>query len=107
MAQCLEHLLIPVDVTHTSKGFKPKPYSICEAHSPGPEQEHTQISFIIPRPVHWVGYLVVKQQEWPHPSQDPSGLCTFLQYSSPSLRVDLKDRREQTHNLCLGPYYFN
>lgn len=60
--QCLELLLILVDVTHTSEGFKAKPYSIREAHSPGPEHEHKLISSHYAWPVHEVGYQVVQQQ---------------------------------------------
>ncbi len=44
--QCLELLLVLEDVTHTSKGFEAKPYSICEAHSPGPEHKNKRIIFV-------------------------------------------------------------
>lgn len=83
-------------MTHTSKRFKAEPSSICEAHSPGPENEPNMIICYRLWSVVWIWYHAVKLQADAHPSQDPSGLCTFLQYSSPSLRVDLKKKWTST-----------
>lgn len=58
---CVKLLLILVDVPHTSKGFKAEPYSICEAHSPGPEHKRkNDFLFHLALPVYLGGYQVVK-----------------------------------------------
>lgn len=41
-------------MTHTSKGFKAKPYSICDADSPGPEHEHRRITLLKLDTLGWI-----------------------------------------------------
>lgn len=90
----MEVVLILVDMTHTSKGFKAKPDAVGEAHTPGPEREHKQVWITHDLwAVHQAAYQMVKKNKSSHPSQDPSGLCNFLQYSRPSFRVELKKEK--------------
>lgn len=87
--QCWGVLLILVDVTHTRKGFEAKPDAIRETHTPGPKHEHKGISlYFCSVDVE----QIFKKTTLSHPSQDPSGLCSFRQYSRPSFKVELAEK---------------
>lgn len=89
-------------MTHTSKGFKAKPYSICDADSPGPEHEHRRITLLKLDTFGWMSGSKVNKRRLtlPRIRQASAASC-----STPVLLLEWSWKRNQPNYLNKTGYF--